>query len=147
MGKPSPCVVAEGTALWHFDCFARGLGGQLCGAWQVAGQPETWCLSCVVLSSRNRGPLPRQLPLFLCRKKSKSMMDYESFYKSTQYVCSLCLSTGAVKLTSLACGNQHVWACDSKGGVYFRVGTQPLNPSLMLPAWIMIEPPVQVSTC
>ncbi|XP_063096984.1 tectonin beta-propeller repeat-containing protein 2 isoform X2 [Cavia porcellus] len=50
---------------------------------------------------------------------------------------------GAVKLTSLACGNQHIWACDSRGGVYFRVGTQPLNPSLMLPAWIAIEPPVQ----
>ncbi|XP_005410808.1 PREDICTED: tectonin beta-propeller repeat-containing protein 2 isoform X2 [Chinchilla lanigera] len=50
---------------------------------------------------------------------------------------------GAVKLTSLACGNQHIWACDSRGGVYFRVGTQPLNPSLMLPAWITIEPPVQ----
>lgn len=57
----------------------------------------------------------------------------------------LYLPTGAVKLTSLACGNQHIWACDSRGGVYFRVGTQPLNPSLMLPAWIMIEPPVQVS--
>ncbi|CAH6852377.1 Tecpr2 [Phodopus roborovskii] len=51
---------------------------------------------------------------------------------------------GTVRLTSLACGNQHVWACDSRGGIYFRVGTQPLNPSLMLPAWIMIEPPVQV---
>ncbi|XP_015273980.1 PREDICTED: tectonin beta-propeller repeat-containing protein 2 [Gekko japonicus] len=50
---------------------------------------------------------------------------------------------GAVKLISLACGNQHIWACDSCGGVYFRVGTQPLNPSLMLPAWIMIEPPIQ----
>ncbi|XP_012579825.1 PREDICTED: tectonin beta-propeller repeat-containing protein 2 [Condylura cristata] len=50
---------------------------------------------------------------------------------------------GAVKLTSLACGHQHVWACDSRGGVYFRVGTQPLNPSLMLPAWIAIEPPTQ----
>nr|XP_058914179.1 tectonin beta-propeller repeat-containing protein 2 [Kogia breviceps] len=52
---------------------------------------------------------------------------------------------GAVKLMSLACGDQHVWACDSRGGVYFRVGTQPLNPSLMLPAWITIDPPVQVS--
>ncbi|KAJ6661900.1 hypothetical protein lerEdw1_013071 [Lerista edwardsae] len=50
---------------------------------------------------------------------------------------------GAVKLIGLACGNQHIWACDSCGGIYFRVGTQPLNPSLMLPAWIMIEPPVQ----
>ncbi|XP_062974139.1 tectonin beta-propeller repeat-containing protein 2 [Elgaria multicarinata webbii] len=50
---------------------------------------------------------------------------------------------GAVKLRSLACGNQHIWACDSCGGIYFRVGTQPLNPSLMLPAWIMIEPPIQ----
>ncbi|XP_054827106.1 tectonin beta-propeller repeat-containing protein 2 [Eublepharis macularius] len=50
---------------------------------------------------------------------------------------------GAVKLTGLACGNQHIWACDSCGGIYFRVGTQPLNPSLMLPAWIMIEPPIQ----
>ncbi|XP_064515276.1 tectonin beta-propeller repeat-containing protein 2 isoform X3 [Pseudopipra pipra] len=50
---------------------------------------------------------------------------------------------GAVKLISLTCGNQHVWACDTNGGIYFRVGTQPLNPSLMLPAWIMIEPPIQ----
>ncbi|KAH0620351.1 hypothetical protein JD844_020676 [Phrynosoma platyrhinos] len=50
----------------------------------------------------------------------------------------------AVKLRSLACGNQHIWACDSSGGIYFRVGTQPLNPSLMLPAWIMIEPPIQI---
>nr|XP_028561620.1 tectonin beta-propeller repeat-containing protein 2 isoform X1 [Podarcis muralis]XP_028561709.1 tectonin beta-propeller repeat-containing protein 2 isoform X1 [Podarcis muralis] len=50
---------------------------------------------------------------------------------------------GAVKLKSLACGKQHIWACDSGGGIYFRVGTQPLNPSLMLPAWIMIEPPIQ----
>ncbi|XP_038599220.1 tectonin beta-propeller repeat-containing protein 2 [Tachyglossus aculeatus] len=50
---------------------------------------------------------------------------------------------GAIKLTSLACGNQHIWACDSNGGIYFRVGTQPLNPSLMLPAWITIESPVQ----
>ncbi|XP_054236640.1 tectonin beta-propeller repeat-containing protein 2 [Indicator indicator] len=50
---------------------------------------------------------------------------------------------GAIKLISLTCGNQHVWACDTSGGIYFRVGTQPLNPSLMLPAWIMIEPPMQ----
>uniref|UniRef100_A0A8C4XUJ6 Tectonin beta-propeller repeat containing 2 n=1 Tax=Falco tinnunculus TaxID=100819 RepID=A0A8C4XUJ6_FALTI len=50
---------------------------------------------------------------------------------------------GAVKLISLTCGNQHVWACDTGGGIYFRVGTQPFNPSLMLPAWIMIEPPIQ----
>ncbi|XP_051834288.1 tectonin beta-propeller repeat-containing protein 2 isoform X1 [Antechinus flavipes] len=50
---------------------------------------------------------------------------------------------GAIKLISLSCGNQHIWACDSRGGVYFRVGTQPLNPSLMLPAWITIEPPAQ----
>ncbi|XP_027529792.1 tectonin beta-propeller repeat-containing protein 2 isoform X2 [Neopelma chrysocephalum] len=50
---------------------------------------------------------------------------------------------GTVKLISLTCGNQHVWACDTNGGIYFRVGTQPLNPSLMLPAWIMIEPPIQ----
>ncbi|XP_065541302.1 tectonin beta-propeller repeat-containing protein 2 isoform X3 [Lathamus discolor] len=51
---------------------------------------------------------------------------------------------GTVKLISLTCGNQHVWACDTSGGVYFRVGTQPFNPSLMLPAWIMIEPPIQL---
>ncbi|KAJ7345201.1 hypothetical protein JRQ81_001151 [Phrynocephalus forsythii] len=50
---------------------------------------------------------------------------------------------GGVKLRGLTCGNQHIWACDTSGGIYFRVGTQPLNPSLMLPAWIMIEPPVQ----
>ncbi|XP_043930469.1 tectonin beta-propeller repeat-containing protein 2 [Protopterus annectens] len=48
---------------------------------------------------------------------------------------------GAVTLVSLSCGSEHIWACDTNGLVYFRVGTQPLNPSMMLPAWITIEPP------
>lgn len=43
---------------------------------------------------------------------------------------------------SVSCGSQNVWAVDSRGMVYFRVGTQPLNPNMMLPAWISIEPPV-----
>ncbi|XP_054469725.1 tectonin beta-propeller repeat-containing protein 2 [Anoplopoma fimbria] len=50
---------------------------------------------------------------------------------------------GSVRLISVSCGSQNVWAVDSRGIVYFRVGTQPLNPSMMLPAWIHIEPPVQ----
>ncbi|XP_070787188.1 tectonin beta-propeller repeat-containing protein 2-like, partial [Enoplosus armatus] len=50
---------------------------------------------------------------------------------------------GSVRLVSVSCGSQNVWAVDSQGVVYFRVGTQPLNPSMMLPAWIHIEPPVQ----
>ncbi|KAG7277748.1 hypothetical protein CRUP_023036 [Coryphaenoides rupestris] len=50
---------------------------------------------------------------------------------------------GGVRLVSVSCGSQNVWAVDSQGMVYFRVGTQPLNPSMMLPAWICIEPPVQ----
>ncbi|XP_072285041.1 tectonin beta-propeller repeat-containing protein 2 isoform X2 [Pyxicephalus adspersus] len=50
---------------------------------------------------------------------------------------------GPIRLCSLSCGNQNIWACDTSGVVYFRVGTQPLNPSMMLPAWIMIEPPIQ----
>ncbi|XP_048830878.1 tectonin beta-propeller repeat-containing protein 2 [Brienomyrus brachyistius] len=50
---------------------------------------------------------------------------------------------GDVKLVSVSCGSQNVWACDQNGNVYFRVGTQPLNSSMMLPAWICIEPPEQ----
>ncbi|XP_076834111.1 tectonin beta-propeller repeat-containing protein 2 [Brachyhypopomus gauderio] len=50
---------------------------------------------------------------------------------------------GHVRLRSFSCGSQNVWACDVNGMVYFRVGTQPLNPSMMLPAWIYIEPPEQ----
>lgn len=50
---------------------------------------------------------------------------------------------GSVRLVSVSCGSQNVWAVDSRGVVYFRVGTQPLNPSMMLPAWIHIEPPAQ----
>ncbi|KAM9707770.1 tectonin beta-propeller repeat-containing protein 2 isoform 2-T2 [Menidia menidia] len=50
---------------------------------------------------------------------------------------------GNVRLVSVSCGSQNVWAVDSRGVVYFRVGTQPLNPSMMLPAWIHLEPPVQ----
>nr|XP_043904060.1 tectonin beta-propeller repeat-containing protein 2 [Solea senegalensis]XP_043904061.1 tectonin beta-propeller repeat-containing protein 2 [Solea senegalensis] len=50
---------------------------------------------------------------------------------------------GSVRLVTLSCGSQNIWAIDSRGVVYFRVGTQPLNPSMMLPAWIHIEPPEQ----
>ncbi|KAK1885891.1 Tectonin beta-propeller repeat-containing protein 2 [Dissostichus eleginoides] len=50
---------------------------------------------------------------------------------------------GSVRLVSVSCGRQNVWAVDGRGNVYFRVGTQPMNPSMMLPAWIQIEPPVQ----
>nr|XP_057946209.1 tectonin beta-propeller repeat-containing protein 2-like isoform X1 [Doryrhamphus excisus]XP_057946210.1 tectonin beta-propeller repeat-containing protein 2-like isoform X1 [Doryrhamphus excisus] len=50
---------------------------------------------------------------------------------------------GSVRLVSVSCGSQNVWALDSRGLVYFRVGTQPLNPNMMLPAWIHIEPPAQ----
>lgn len=50
---------------------------------------------------------------------------------------------GGVRLVWISCGSQNVWAVDSRGLVYFRVGTQPLNPSMMLPAWIAIEPPTQ----
>lgn len=56
-----------------------------------------------------------------------------------------CCVTGSVRLVSVSCGSQNVWAVDSRGLVYFRVGTQPLNPSMMLPAWIHIEPPAQVT--
>ncbi|XP_061698959.1 tectonin beta-propeller repeat-containing protein 2 [Syngnathoides biaculeatus] len=50
---------------------------------------------------------------------------------------------GSVRLVSVSCGIQNVWAVDNRGLVYFRVGTQPLNPNMMLPAWIHIEPPEQ----
>uniref|UniRef100_A0A1A7X3G9 Tectonin beta-propeller repeat containing 2 n=1 Tax=Iconisemion striatum TaxID=60296 RepID=A0A1A7X3G9_9TELE len=50
---------------------------------------------------------------------------------------------GSVRLVSVSCGSQNVWAVDSRGLVYFRVGTQPLNTSMMMPAWIHIDPPVQ----
>ncbi|KAM6969632.1 tectonin beta-propeller repeat-containing protein 2 [Tautogolabrus adspersus] len=50
---------------------------------------------------------------------------------------------GGVRLVSVSCGSQNVWAVDSRGVVYFRVGTQPMNPSMMLPAWIQIDPPAQ----
>ncbi|KAI4791376.1 hypothetical protein KUCAC02_034039, partial [Chaenocephalus aceratus] len=46
-------------------------------------------------------------------------------------------------VTRVSCGRQNVWAVDGRGNVYFRVGTQPLNPSMMLPAWIQIDPPAQ----
>uniref|UniRef100_A0A8C4Q3J5 Tectonin beta-propeller repeat containing 2 n=1 Tax=Eptatretus burgeri TaxID=7764 RepID=A0A8C4Q3J5_EPTBU len=48
-----------------------------------------------------------------------------------------------IRLVSVACGTETVWACDTTGMVYFRIGTQPLNPSNMLPAWVSLEPPSQ----
>lgn len=58
--------------------------------------------------------------------------------------CFILPLKGNVRLVSVSCGSQNVWAVDHRGIVYFRVGTQPLNPSMMLPAWIHIEPPAQV---
>lgn len=65
-------------------------------------------------------------------------------YRCVQVKYHLCVK-GGVRLVSVSCGSQNVWAVDSRGVVYFRVGTQPLNPSMMLPAWIHIEPPAQVT--
>lgn len=64
-----------------------------------------------------------------------------AFTLSSCFIPSL---KGNVRLVSVSCGSQNVWAVDHRGIVYFRVGTQPLNPSMMLPAWIHIEPPAQV---
>lgn len=64
-----------------------------------------------------------------------------AFMFSSCFIPSL---KGNVRLVSVSCGSQNVWAVDHRGIVYFRVGTQPLNPSMMLPAWIHIEPPAQV---
>lgn len=103
--------------------------------------PELWRSQTTGSAARAASPLS-------LKDKSKSIDLSEGFViLQKQLACGLFLHlpAGPIKLTSLACGNQHIWACDSRGGVYFRVGTQPLNPSLMLPAWIMIEPPVQVS--
>uniref|UniRef100_A0A7N6BVG5 Tectonin beta-propeller repeat containing 2 n=1 Tax=Anabas testudineus TaxID=64144 RepID=A0A7N6BVG5_ANATE len=68
---------------------------------------------------------------------------YWSLLALMVFLCVLCLPVGIVRLVSVSCGSQNVWAVDHRGVVYFRVGTQPLNPSMMLPAWIHIEPPVQ----
>ncbi|CAB1335420.1 unnamed protein product, partial [Coregonus sp. 'balchen'] len=47
-------------------------------------------------------------------------------------------------LSQLGKADQHiVWACDGYGMVYFRMGMQPLSTSMMVPAWICIEPPEQ----
>lgn len=109
-------------------------------------QRPRW-LSWAGMFSSSRVQPPAQRGLSLCSVKWELWLNETSvILQSLERVCFLHVSAGAVKLTSLTCGNQHVWACDSRGGVYFRVGTQPLNPSLMLPAWITIEPPVQVST-
>ncbi|CAN0415319.1 unnamed protein product [Lampetra planeri] len=46
---------------------------------------------------------------------------------------------GSTRLVSVACGGQNVWACDAAGTVYFRMGTQPLNSSQMMPAWVALD--------
>uniref|UniRef100_S4RMZ4 Tectonin beta-propeller repeat containing 2 n=1 Tax=Petromyzon marinus TaxID=7757 RepID=S4RMZ4_PETMA len=53
---------------------------------------------------------------------------------------------GSTRLVSVACGGQNVWACDAAGTVYFRMGTQPLNSSQMMPAWVALDRDTQLAT-
>lgn len=60
----------------------------------------------------------------------------------------LCFKTpvffaGNVRLISLSCGLQNVWAVDHQGGVVMRIGLGAPSPSQLNPAWV----PVEGSTC
>ena len=46
---------------------------------------------------------------------------------------------GSKRLSSLCCGSQHVWAVDSEGEIYFRVGTAPPSEDIMVPVWISVD--------
>ncbi|XP_039251985.2 tectonin beta-propeller repeat-containing protein 2-like isoform X1 [Styela clava] len=46
---------------------------------------------------------------------------------------------GKTKLVYLSCGTQNVWAVDSSGLVYFRIGVAAVDRHSLPPAWIPIE--------
>nr|XP_003408907.1 tectonin beta-propeller repeat-containing protein 2 isoform X1 [Loxodonta africana] len=152
-------VVPRGTASatkWAFVLASAAPSKEGSSLWLCQSSKDLCCISTRSAQSR---PSTMQLPPDAEMRAYAACQDAlwaldslgQVFIRTLSWSCPtgmhwtrLDLSQlGAIKLTSLACGNQHIWACDSRGGVYFRVGTQPLNPSLMLPAWIMIEPPVQ----
>ena len=46
---------------------------------------------------------------------------------------------GGVKLISLSCGAQNVWAVDSHGQVYLRIGLKPPSKNYLSPAWVPVD--------
>lgn len=44
-----------------------------------------------------------------------------------------------MKLTSLSCGTQNVWAVDSKGNVHLRIGLKPPSKNYLSPAWVPVD--------
>lgn len=66
-------------------------------------------------------------------------MFFKSCFMGMYWIRLDFFQLGVVKLISLVCGNQYIWVCDFRGGVYFCVGIQFLNFSFMFLVWIMIE--------
>lgn len=51
----------------------------------------------------------------------------------------LVVISGRSQLTWLSCGSQNLWAVDSEGSVYMRIGVGPPSRSLLNPAWVPID--------
>ncbi|TRY59649.1 hypothetical protein DNTS_027392 [Danionella cerebrum] len=154
-------IVPRGTASatkWAFVSTSAAPGKEGSFLWFGQSRKDLFCIWDQDLQMR---PISIQFPpdvemvqLSACRDALWGLDHYGRVHiRSLSASCStgmhwalLDLSQlGHVRFLSLSCGSQNVWACDANGMVYFRVGTQPLNPSMMLPAWICIEPPEQPS--
>ncbi|XP_077865720.1 tectonin beta-propeller repeat-containing protein 2-like [Saccoglossus kowalevskii] len=46
---------------------------------------------------------------------------------------------GSVHIISLSCGYDSVWACDTNGNIYFRMGVKPPQYAFLNPAWVPVE--------
>ena len=61
------------------------------------------------------------------------MLGKESLSKKTLFIA------GDATLVHANCGSQNVWAVDSRGQVYLRIGVRPIAYQGLSPAWVPVE--------
>lgn len=115
-------------------------GGQLAALsprlrkWYTVGLPRGTSLSCIA-------PSPESL--WVLTTNGDVMVRTGQTHHQPMGDTWIPLDTsqlGDVQLTHLSCSYETVWACDTKGTVYMRIGSlRPPAPRTLPPAWVPIE--------
>lgn len=115
-------------------------GGQLAALsprlrkWYTVGLPRGTSLSCIA-------PSPESL--WVLTTNGDVMVRTGQTHHQPMGDTWIPLDTsqlGDAQLTHLSCSYETVWACDTKGTVYMRIGSlRPPAPRTLPPAWVPIE--------
>lgn len=102
--------------------------------WFPVGLPRGTSLSCIAPSPESLWTLTTAGEVMLRTGQSRlqPMGDGWVVLDTSQL--------GDVQLTHLSCSYETVWACDTRGTVYMRIGSlRPPAPRTLPPAWVPVE--------